>query len=802
MKKLAVKLFTVVLVVSFFIQADVQGQELVSYEPEEQNFDQVVDIDQFNVLLMQYLVLGELNIARKKAGVDQLKAEKLLSLSARGHATDMAEMEEYRVEGPEDFAMYVVEQEGSDQVNGVTSRMAVKSGKEFLPYRQLAQNIVGKWLETTKYVDIVKHPAMIFVGIGAELDLSGRKLYVSLITGNYFTYPNNLDGAVNMEFPPGDKDQGLAPYYKKLCRKIESDKIYDLQKGISVKDNIIYFETDNMKEFKKIIKSDSRDGLAIDILQKEQYPCDADNLIDYDFAHRGVLLKPIYANKLYDYNEYEGKEARSKLKTEIGEIPYELAGPYELNLVIIKDKTFCKSIPQGFLNDSRFKPYQKLEYLADTVTINSQIDFIPEAVDDEFLLRFPYNRGKTSFSYNSDIKPQLESLNAPPFVINEINVASFTSIETSSNRDMIQIHKNAENLLEAFRDYQDEEFDSDIITSNGWSLFKTEVIGTEYESLAFMNFQDALTEIRNRGLTNELESIFSKHRFGQVQLRVIYDLRGEKEQDYVLHHFNKAIDKGNLPVALAIQKYIMKTVANGKYDKNAITNQKIPLETKYAGLVMNKLWLQLGQEQIDEKQFYTSVKKLTELAPDNKYIAFNHLQCVLKFEDVGDEYEIYKVQTAIDRLYGGSVNDNTIDALNLEYQFMIIAALDTLDKPTQPLFTSLEKIKSIVNLEVSSWNNSLQLAYLFIDHRDYDFARKVLEVFIEDTKLNEELLFTYLSLCSYSDYKFVTGKFERAMKRAEEINPERYCQLFDGKHFSLRILENPNIKKQYCQACK
>lgn len=45
-------------------------------------------------------------------------------------------------------------------------------------------------------------------------------------------------------------------------------------------------------------------------------------------------------------------------------------------------------------------------------------------------------------------------------------------------------------------------------------------------------------------------------------------------------------------------------------------------------------------------------------------------------------------------------------------------------------------------------------------------------------------------------------KFNYAMNRAQELNPARYCDLFNGEYFSLRIFENPEIKASYCEHCE
>jgi hypothetical protein len=46
-----------------------------------------------------------------------------------------------------------------------------------------------------------------------------------------------------------------------------------------------------------------------------------------------------------------------------------------------------------------------------------------------------------------------------------------------------------------------------------------------------------------------------------------------------------------------------------------------------------------------------------------------------------------------------------------------------------------------------------------------------------------------------------TQKYNSAMQRAQELNPKRYCDLFDGNHFSLKVFENSIIKESYCKHC-
>lgn len=793
----------IIFILPLFMLLSLAGytQKTISYNQEDaKNLDQIISIDEFNPVLMQNVVLIELNKLRRQNGLDEFTPEQILTLSAKDLAGDMADKDYYKIEEPAKVVKIVRENGGTRNINQVVTKASVKKNLEYLSYSTLAEDIVAKWNTGKKNSIILNNNKYIFIGIGASLNETGKKLYVAAILGNYYTYNNGAELLDGFEYELTDKSMGLSHRNEKTCKKIDKYDLIDLQDGLSIEENSIYFKTNDLKAFKKIIKKDSRDGLAVDIVLKDQYPCDGENIINFEQNSRGIMTKPMYANKIYSKNEYEPPESKRKLIVKLGELPPEIGKDFELNLVLIKDKSFCKSIPQSFLLDGGFKPFKEIKLLADTVTINSDKSFIPEAANDEFIFRIPLEKGKSTYSYE-EIKPFLDDLNAPPFIINEVNIAAFSSLEESSNKSMIQYHKKAESIVKALGKHQEEKFKSDIITSNSWSIFRNEVIGTEYENLAFMGFKDALKYIKQNNMIDDLEPIFKNDRFAQVQLSVLYDLRGEHEQEYVLFLFNKAINNNKLPLALSIQKYISKMIIKGKYDNNSIIEQSIPLEAKFAGLLMNKLWLQNRAGLIDNELLYKSLIELNKLSPGNAYIKYNLLANELKYKELGDDYQIYKVQSDINKLYSSTIGHKTMDALNLEYQFKVISVLDTLSKPSPHIIESLDNIKSIFNLNSASWKNSLELAYLFINHKDYDFAARLLDVFVEDTNVDEELLFTYLSLCSVIDNKYYSKKFESALKKAQSINKNRYCELFDGNHFSLRVFENPNVKEQYCKTC-
>ena len=60
----------------------------------------------------------------------------------------------------------------------------------------------------------------------------------------------------------------------------------------------------------------------------------------------------------------------------------------------------------------------------------------------------------------------------------------------------------------------------------------------------------------------------------------------------MLRKFHEAaIDSADRIEALSIQKFIMKRVLQGQYDKSVLDEMQIPDSPDFAGLAMNDIWL-------------------------------------------------------------------------------------------------------------------------------------------------------------------------------------------------------------------
>ncbi len=90
------------------------------------------------------------------------------------------------------------------------------------------------------------------------------------------------------------------------------------------------------------ILSDPNDGIAVDLVAKDQFTCGKDNNLDLSKVYDGVLLQPVYRDELFARNKAKGDY---RIIAEIGSIPAALQGKEMLPCVIlINNGEACKYI--------------------------------------------------------------------------------------------------------------------------------------------------------------------------------------------------------------------------------------------------------------------------------------------------------------------------------------------------------------------------------------------------------------------------------------------------------------------------
>jgi hypothetical protein len=239
-----------------------------------------------------------------------------------------------------------------------------------------------------------------------------------------------------------------------------------------------------------------------------------------------------------------------------------------------------------------------------------------------------------------------------------------------------------------------------------------------------------------------------------------------------------------------------------KYSAEAPSKMNIPFDVKNSGLLNNQVVLRfMYNNNVASDEDYSEMKKLATLDPSNNYITFNNIFCAVKLDStIGDVKAQNEMQKRIDAMYKTDVPKKYVDALNIEWQFKIIEAMDSAENSELVTQACIEKIKIFYNIKESSWQNNLKLAYVFARFKDYKFAASLLAPFVPQQSVNENLLFAYASICAKMPELYKSRTFVLALQKAEQMNHDRYCKLFGAPNITFQVFDNPLVKSDYKKA--
>jgi hypothetical protein len=768
----------------------------------------VIDEKHFNESFLNAAIVESINGERQKLDVASLDTSIVLNRASADYAQYLSQIDDAKpaLGGKKQTADYRLKQYGgaANSFTELCFKVSTKKGKELQSYADLANDIVFKWF-TGKTADDLKDIQYIYIGVGSKIDATNKKVYVSVMLGSYNTINTGQSLVKSSGLQLTVKNPGLQPYDSKVCKNCDKFKNIDtLQHSLIVEGNSIYLET-NLKFIKRIFKNPD-DGLAVDIVLKKQYPCNSENIIDKSLPSKGYMTKKISQAKLMKLNQITGKDAKTKFKALVGELPAGISD-YELNLIVYQEKTFCKNIRPSYTELNQASSNSRLTVIGDTITFFNDFDYKPKPDTTALTFKIPFQRGKSDYN-SEDIKPMIEALNEPDFFITNLKITSYSSIEGREEKNEQLRLERAQNIVKAFKQMQKgKSIEAEVASSDSWNLFFADIKGTEWDSLKKKSIDEVRDIIVKNKLEAKMEPLLARQRFAKIEMKVIYDLGSiQKEQGFVLKKFHQALDSSDIVKALNIQKYIIKKVRRGIYSKYIIPQMQIPLDSaRFAGMQMNKLWLEyiVNNKAIDSN-FYVEVCRLSKLDPKNEYIIFNKLFCEIKLFDLVDESYVSVMQQKVEALRTSRLRKSDVDPLTIELEVKIIESIGNTLKVTDEQKTiqeTLQHIKGIFDLKTGDWKRALNLAVLFMQMGDFEYPITLLEPFVMETDADERVLFTYLSACTHSDIKPNTKQFESALQKAFKKNKTRTCKLFQSGKMSFQLFDNPMVKKQVCEQC-
>lgn len=763
--------------------------------------------DDFNIDELPNVLVHELNKFRLKNGLDTFEINQVLIDAAAIDTKKFSSSGVAKVD-PEKVKKNLVKAGGTKKGEEVTMLAPVSKGRDNYKTAEVAKVIWTRWENNKKDKEVLLKAQYMLIGIKCEMQKDGKKIVATAVFGGYDSFNTGAKMKKELAVPFNTKSKKLLTPDAKSCKNCEKWKNYDiLQKGLKVENGKIYLEYANLKDLKRLLKK-TKDGLAVDIVQRSQYEKTDYNIVDNNLQNKGIMQKIITKDNVFAKNlikadpKAKKKVKINKLKLEMGKFNPKITGPYELNLIVIQDGHVCKTVTRSYLEKGDQESSTPVGLLPADETVGLKPPFEPRSESSILNFTIPFEKNKSEFK-PEDVEPFIKALNEPDFMIDGLYIYAYSSIEGDANSNAKLQRKRAESVTKVLQGMQKNKITPIIETRDSWNLFELEMEDGKYADLVKMGKEKAIKKINSDNkLVTELEPVLAKQRFAQMVMDVTYDITGDKEQKFTTVSFARALKANKLPQAYKIMEYAYTQKLSKKYTDDVMDSLKIPNDPKYINMLNNKAYYNyLANSSIVDEDDFTEFKNLEKLDVTNDIVRFNRIFCSIKIDStIGTKEQQGKMQQEIDALYKSKIAKKTVDGLNIEWQFKVIESLDTMDEAEAQIEACINKIKGFYNFKEASWQNALKLAYVFTRGKDYKFSSSVLEPFLKVDKVSEDLLFSYISIASHLPEKFYSRTFSDALHKAKEKNPERYCRLFGEPYMSFQVLDNPNAKKDYTEA--
>jgi hypothetical protein len=763
--------------------------------------------ENFKMDSLPHVLLKELNRWRIDKGLDTFATLEILDYAAGLSVDKMASSEKDKVE-LKTTQKHLKKAGATKRGEEITMKAPISKGRDNYKTDEVAKVIYNRWENNPKNLAVLSNPKYTLIGINCGLSDDLKKVYVSAVMGGYDITNEGLAHKSELSVPFNTKSKKLKGPEAKYCKTCDRWKNYDvLQKGLYEKNGKIYLKYSNAKELRRVLKK-AKDGLAVDVVQREQFDKDGYNIVNNDLYNKGVMNKVVYKDKFFKKNlllkDVEPKKRRKikAIEVEMGKMPQGINGSYELNLIVVQDGHVCKTITRGYVENGNVESNTPIGLQAAKGTLGIKPPFEPRSESSIINFTIPFEKNKAEFK-QEDIEPFIKALNEPDFVIEGLYIYAYSSIEGDSIANGKLQRKRAESVVNVLQGRQALKIKPTIETRDSWGLFMLENEDGKYADLVSMGKQKAISKINNdKALQTELEPILAKERFAQIIMDITYDVSGNKEQKFSTVSFNRALKSGNVNQAHKILEYISKKILEGKYSADAMDSCRVEENTSTVAFINNKRYFNYLLTNSVEDEDDETFTRLLKIEPSNPILQYNSMFCKINLDStVGNTDRQAEMQRNIDALYG-KLDSNLVNGLNIEWQFKLMEALDTLENADAQIEACVNRIKGFYKIKDASWQNALKLAYVFGRAKDFRYASTILEPYIGKSEVSSNLVFMYISLASHVQEKYYSRSFARALAIAKEREPDRYCKLFGEPYMTFQVLENVDVKKAYNGSCK
>ncbi|UOY06939.1 hypothetical protein L0P88_23855 [Muricauda sp. SCSIO 64092] len=594
--------------------------------------------------------------------------------------------------------------------------------------------------------------------------------------------------------------------YKRFCGRIETIFSYrakEVSFGVRMDNkNNLFFQFNDKEWFKSLFKN-PYDGMAIDIVTKNQFECDRQGITS---QIKGELLKPVYGNTLKKNIETTNQ---GFYRVYLGKLPAKYFNKkLEYNILFLQNRLLCRYQTTYNLESYNYDLLDMGMYL-DSISYNenSSSDKTVGAYETKYKrldFNIPFPKNKASFS-PKDIKPLYDSLRLTDYNIKKIEIKAYSSIEGSTERNRVLQQKRSNSIIDALQSYQKPTIENEVSTAENWVEFLSDIEGTEYGFLKSLSKKEIKKRITG-DLALKLEKYLKKHRKALITLYLDkIDFYENFSSEELVNQFNTAIEKEELERATMLQNSLFQKLKKKEGNPDLLYKMVIPQQKKFVDFFNSNSAFRFEIDRTNLLSAYYEFQEINKWAPDNKKVAYNLISLKLRinhaFQSIPENEDLLKKIAALKEL---GISKSLVNRMMVNYHItksLLLMKEKKYDEKDQSVAFILNTYKNFP----LSYSDYLSLAQYVTYYYDNETAIDLIENQVTKIDVDKRLLFYYLNLTIIKDKIVEKTDYRKIMLNAINIDKERFCKLFDSAReggVTFQLLDNRYLKQTYCENCK
>ncbi|MCX2742604.1 hypothetical protein OO013_01940 [Mangrovivirga sp. M17] len=574
----------------------------------------------------------------------------------------------------------------------------------------------------------------------------------------------------------------------------------DIRFDIVVLDRQIILTFPSEKHFKKLF-DDSFDGVAVDIIDKNQYSCIDNNELLSAWPNRGLLLDPVFKNELLKY--YVLTELNT-VAVNIGFLPYSFEPEnVECNLLVLQKKALCSYESTAGLEMESWALLNTGLYW-DTIP-RQQEEFSDRFFEKSITFKIPFNKNKSTYD-STDIKPLYDSLNVTDYEITDIWIKAYSSVEgTVKENDYLQFAR-AKSIIKALEKYQTNKIKPHIKTSENWSQFARSIRNTEFEFLRNLSKEEVKNKLfTDKILLNKIEPLLAKQRYAEIKLDLRLRKSILKNPDLLISVFDESIRDEDLDKAIKIQKHIFKEIKDRQLPARFINLLEIPEKSEFGPLFNNLLLFELDYKISNRKKIIEKFEEIEKFTPDSWKIKYNLLSLRIEEWANGDSTFNYDkvLYDQIQSLNSTPLDETLLARLKINY-YLVLVQYHILNNEYDLKRDAIKKILAYYRNSSLNEDEIFSISKFLSFNSEFETAINILTPEVNKFGVSEDILFYYLRLYFVESGLTFNDNSKQLVRKAIARNKERFCQFFNSKSqggASFQLRNSEFLNNIYCETC-